>query len=128
MAHNDEQKNLNSHGAISRAVLRLDGFISADAAYTGGELVTNPLVFDGSKLQVNVDTSAGGLAKVEIQDENGSPISGFHAVDADDINGNFIRVLASWNGSEDVSSLAGKAIRLRFVMRDAKLYSFQFVP
>ena len=121
-----EQSLIESNGARGRAVLRLDGFISADAAYTGGELTTRPLVFTGSRLQLNVDTSAGGICQVELQDAQGNAIEGFSLGDADEINGNYIRVKASWQGSEDVSSLAGKTVKLRFVMRDTKLYSFQF--
>ena len=37
-------------GAYFRARLRLDGFISADAPYEGGELVTVPLRFRGERL------------------------------------------------------------------------------
>ena len=62
----------------------------------------------------------------QIQDETGKAIVGFTAEDADEINGNYIRKVATWNGSSDVSSLAGKPVRLRFVMRDTKLYAFQF--
>jgi len=127
VAHNAEQNLMRSNGARSRAVLRLDGFISADAAYTGGELTTRPLIFEGNKLQLNVATGAGGTVQVEIQDEAGNPIQDFTAEEASEINGNYIRVLASWKGNEDVSSLAGQVIRLRFVMRDAKFYSFQFL-
>jgi hypothetical protein len=123
-----EQSLITSHGARGRAVLRIDGFISADAAYTGGELVTKPLVFAGNRLQLNVDTSAGGVCRVEIQDKKGTPITGFTLNDAAEINGNYVRVLASWKGNTDVSSLRGKPVKLRFVMRDAKLYSFQFLP
>lgn len=126
-------------GSIGRAVLRLDGFLSADAAYTGGQLITRPLKAAGSKLQLNLATGAGGCAQVEIRDQNDQPIPGFTLADADEINGNHIRVLASWRaeplgklkrdkGSTDVSPLAGRTVRLRFVMRDAKLYSFQFLP
>ena len=32
-----------------------------------------------------------------------------------------------WRGGSDGSALAGKPIRLRFVMRDADLFSIQFV-
>ncbi len=124
---------------IGRAVLRRDGFISADAAYTGGELTTRPLVFAGSKLQLNMDTGAGGTVQVEIQDQAGTPIPGFALEDADEINGNFLQVPARWRaevigklrcpeGDPDVSALAGRPVRLRFVMRNARLYSFQFVP
>ena len=63
---------------------------------------------------------------VEVQDETGKAIVGFTAEDADEINGNYIRKVATWNGSSDVSSLAGKPVRLRFVMRGTKLYAFQF--
>lgn len=125
--------------AIGRAVLRLDGFISADAAYTGGELVTRPLMFTGNRLQLNVATGAGGSVQVEIQDVAGKPIPGFALEDADEINGNYLRVAARWRaevvqkmrraeGNPDVGILAGRPVRLRFIMRDAKLYSFQFVP
>jgi len=65
---------------------------------------------------------------MEIQDKDGAPINVFTEAVADEINGNYIRIFARWQGSTDVSSLAGKPVRLRFVMRDAKLYSFQFLP
>ena len=33
-----------------------------------------------------------------------------------------------WESGRDVAALAGKSIRLRFVLRDADLYSFRFAP
>ena len=123
-----EQSLLESHGARTRAVLRLDGFFSADAAYGGGELTTRSLIFTGDRLQLNLDTSAGGVVRVEIQGPEGEALPGFAAEDADEINGNYIRVSASWKGSTGVGSLAGRPVRLRFLMRDARLYSFQFLP
>ena len=75
-----------------------------------------------------VSASAGGTVRVEIQDEAGEPHEGFTAAEADEINGNYVRVPVTWDGNGDVGPLAGKPIRLRFVMRDAKLYSFQFLP
>ena len=126
--HHKEQSLKPSSGARGRAVLRLDGFLSADAAYTGGELTTKPLIFSGDRLELNVDTGAGGTVRVEIQDESGEPVEGFTAAEADEINGNYLRVPVTWNGNRDVGPLAGRPIRLRFVMRDAKLYSFRFSP
>jgi hypothetical protein len=124
---------------IGRAVLRLDGFISADAAYTGGELTTRPLLFKGSKLQLNMDTGAGGAVQVEMQDQAGNAIPGFGLDDADELNGNRIQVLARWRaevvgkmrrpaGDPDVGGQGGRPVGLRFVKRDARLYSFQFAP
>jgi hypothetical protein len=34
----------------------------------------------------------------------------------------------TWRGSSDVSSLAGRTVRLHFNLRDADLYSLQFRP
>ncbi|MEX2044106.1 MAG: hypothetical protein WD941_02060, partial [Opitutus sp.] len=62
---------------ISRAILRLDGFISADFDYTGGTILTPPIKFEGSRLELNLDTGAGGLGRIEIQDKHGAPIPGF---------------------------------------------------
>jgi hypothetical protein len=113
-------------GVISRLVLRLDGFVSADAPYKGGELTTVPLVFDGRSLELNVQTSVAGHVLVELL-RNGRPIPGYSAAEADSIKGNFIAKTVTWNGRSEVSSLAGKPVQLRFFMRDAKLYAFQFI-
>jgi hypothetical protein len=32
----------------------------------------------------------------------------------------------TWQGKSDTSSLVGRAVRLRFLLRDAELYAFQF--
>ena len=112
--------------AISRAVMRLDGFVSADASSNGGELVTPPITFEGGFLELNLDTSAGGSALVELLETNGEPVEGFGAPQADRLNGNALRMPVSWGGSRDVSRLAGRPVKIRFVMRDCKLYAFQF--
>ena len=124
--HHKEQSRKKSRGSRGRAILRLDGFKSADAGYTGGALVTKSLIFADDRLELNVDTSAGGTVLVEIQTQAGNPIKGFTANDADQINANSVRKQVTWNRSAKVGSLAGKPIRLRFVMRDTKLYAFHF--
>jgi hypothetical protein len=113
-------------GVISRVVQRLDGFVSADAPYGGGELTTVPIIFSGKRLELNVETSVAGSARVEILDGAGKPVPGFTLAEADVIKGNYIDGVASWQGRDDVGALAGKPIQLRFVLRDAKLYAFRF--
>ena len=76
--------------------------------------------------QLNLSTAAGGLVKVEIQDEQGRPIEGFAATDCDPIYTDAIKHVVTWRKSGDVSRLASRAIRLRFVMREADLYSLRF--
>ena len=89
-------------------------------------MITKPLTFAGGKLVLNLSTSAAGGVRVEIQDEAGRPISGYGAEACDEIVGDRIERTVSWKGRDDVSRLAGKAVRLRFVMKDADLYSIRF--
>jgi hypothetical protein len=114
-------------GAYFRARLRLDGFVSADARYSGGELVTTPIRFKGSQLALNADTSGGGAIRVELQEQDGRAIDGYALSQGDEISGNSIRLPVTWQGRTGVRQLAGQSIRLRFVMHNCKLYSFQFV-
>jgi hypothetical protein len=113
-------------GTITRATLRLDGFVSANAGHDGAEIVTKPLTFTGEHLELNVDCSAGGYLNVELQGVDGQPIPGFTLADGDRIYHNNIRKVVTWKGSRDVSSLRGRPIRMRLVLRDCRLYAFQF--
>ena len=118
---------------LRRYRMRIDGFASVNAGYGGGEMRTKPIAFasaeagDGPtrELCLNFGTSAAGSIQVELQDEAGVPISGFTLDDCEPIIGDRIERIVSWKGESDVSSLAGRAIRFRFVMKDADLYSMQ---
>lgn len=114
------------HG-ISRLVIRRDGFVSIKADYTGGEFLTPVLSFKGDELALNVNTSAVGQLQVEILDEQKKPIPGYTLEDCDQIyTANEINRIVKWNRKSKVGELAGKLIRLHFVMRDVDLYAFQF--
>lgn len=114
-------------GTITRAKLRIDGFVSLDADYAGGEFVTPPLIFSGNQLKLNVNTGAGGCVRVGIRSETDLSMKGFSMGDCDSINGNFVEKVVSWHGKSDLGMIAGKPVRLHFVMNDTKLYSFKFV-
>ena len=111
---------------LRRYSMRLDGLASVQAPYEGGEMITKPLTFEGDRLLLNFATSAAGGVRVEIQDAAGNPIPGFTLEDSRELIGNEIERAASWKNGSDVSSLAGKPIRLRFVMKDADLYALRF--
>ena len=120
--------SLGNHSTgIYRCSIRKDGFVSADAGYSGGELTTPVVEFEGKSLELNFDGGAGGWLKAEILDGDGKRIEGFALDDADVVAGNALRKPVGWNGSGDVSRLSGKPVKLRFVMRDARLYAMQFV-
>ena len=111
---------------VRRYTLRLDGFVSLNAPLAGGELLTKPLKFLGKRLSLNYATSAAGSLRVEIQDSEGSPIPGYSLADADELFGDSIDETARWNGRSDVGELVGRVVRLKFVLADGDLYSYQF--
>ena len=112
---------------IWQAKQRLDGFVSVDAGPDGGWFVTPPIVFAGSRLQLNIDCGAMGEAWVELQDETGKPILGYTLEDAVSVDRNGVAQEVWWRTGPDVGSLSGRPVRLRVRMRSAKLYAFQFV-
>jgi len=111
---------------LRRYTIRIDGFVSASAPLSGGELVTKPFLFNGKQLTLNFSTSAAGGIRVEIQDPDGEPIPGFTLADCHEVFGDTHERTVSWQQGHDVNRLAGEPVRLRFVLRDADLYSLRF--
>ncbi len=111
---------------LERMTLRLDGFSSLNAPYAGGEMTTKPFTFAGDELEINYATSAGGSILVELQDEAGLLIPGYAAADCNELIGDEIERVVAWQGRSAVGSLAGNTVRLRYVMKDADVYSFRF--
>ncbi len=109
-----------------RHTLRIDGFVSVNAPLAGGEFVTKLMKFKGKELEINYSTSAAGQVLVEIQDANSQPIPGFSLNEMKPIYGDHISRTVEWKQGADISTLAGKPIRVRFVMSDADLYSLRF--
>ena len=111
---------------LRRYTFRMDGFASAHASLHGGELLTTPITFNGDGLQINFATSAGGSLRVEIQDVDGNAKPGFAMSDCHLLYGDQIDRVVPWNAGTDVGQLAGQPVRLKFELKDADLYSFQF--
>jgi hypothetical protein len=90
-------------------------------------LVTKPLTFTGNRLRLNVDTDAAGCAQVGFLDERGQPIPGYSVQDCVYVNGDAVDYAVEWlEKGQDVSSLAGKTVRVSFELHGAKLYAMQF--
>jgi hypothetical protein len=111
---------------LVRYTLRTDGFVSVNAPFAGGEFVTKPVTFTGRELVVNFSTGAAGRLRVELQNAAGETLPGFALADAVDQVGDEIDRVVGWKTGRDVGRLAGNAVRLRFVMQDADLYSLRF--
>ncbi len=122
-------KGVQRTPTLSRVVLLKDRFTAVEADYTGGKFTTCPVQFEGEALHLNIETSALGLARVEIQDADGTPIEGYTLDDCDRVHtANTVDRVVTWRrGESDVSALAGQPIRLRFELQfGAKLHAFRF--
>jgi hypothetical protein len=111
---------------LRRYTLRLDGFVSIHTPLSGGEVITKPFTMCGKALTLNLATSAAGSIQVEIQESDGKPIEGLTIADCQEIFGDEIERVVEWKLGSDLSHFVSKPIRLRFVLRDADLYSFKF--
>jgi len=112
------------------AFLRKDGFVSVENDGSAPEAIleTKPIRFRGSRLYINADAAEGSL-RVELADVQGNTIPGFSKQEASAIPGDSIRHIAEWYGKNDIRSLAGKTVILRFYLTgNAKLYSYRFGP
>ena len=114
-------------GIVTRAIYRLDGFTSVDAGEPVGEFTTPAIVFDGERLEINFSTSGDGWVEVGILDAQGKPLPGYGTAKVDRIAGDSVAHVVTWGGRHDVCSLQDRPVRLRFRMRNTKLYAFQFV-
>ena len=111
---------------LRRYTMRLDGFVSVNAPMSGGELLTKPVTFTGKALWLNFATSAAGSLQAELQDENGKPLPGYTLGDCEELFGDTHDRSILWRTKPDLSPLVGQSVRIRFVLRDADLFSFQF--
>ncbi len=105
---------------IGLATLRRDGFVSLDAGFDEGVIVSKSFTKPQGDLHLNVDASRGEVI-VEIVDSNGNLVAG---------PSNPVRVdstdhLVTW-ASGALPDIDGLEVRLRIRARDAKLYSYWF--
>lgn len=105
--------------AIGLAYLRRDGFVCIEAGQQAGTLLTKKFRVDGSRLYINADARGGKLC-VSLCDGNRKHISGFRS--SEPITGDHLKAQVRWKDSR-LSSLSGREVRLRFLLRRAKLYS-----
>jgi len=99
---------------------------SLQASYEGGEMITKPFRFTGETLVLNFSTSAAGYIKVEMLDLHGNSLDGFEEENSMEMIGNEIEKAVSWQGNPNLKNIMDQAVRLRFVMKDADLYSLRF--
>jgi hypothetical protein len=120
---NTMRSGMYGNGATGVAFLRRDGFVSFNTNEKQGSLTTRLVTFSGRHLFVNADVPEGTLT-AEVLDMNGIPIEPFTFGNCIPFAGDSTLTQISWKGGDDLTALAGRAVRFRFRLKNGKLYSF----
>ncbi len=115
----DQQHGVSCNSTIALSRIRRDGFVSLDAFGEPGEVVTHALEIPSQNLHLNADISDGGSIEVHIETPTGKPVAQGDASYVVRQPGLDVAVLL-----RNVPSTG--AARLRFILRNASLYSFWF--
>lgn len=110
----------------SRAIVRLDRYVSVTAGEQEGSFLTPPLRFKGNSLTLNVAVKPGGSLRVGLLDEAGQALPGLALTDCARIEGDHIRRRVTWTAEANLDLHAARPVRLAFQIKNANLYSFQF--
>ena len=117
------------HGTMERtpgiglATIRKEGFVSLRGPRRGGVVCTRTIRWPGGKLLVNCDASKGSL-KVRVSDADRKVIPGFDYDPCVELRGDAVAHEVKWEGAA-IGHLAGKVIRLEFLLTNADLYTFR---
>ncbi|MDM8005786.1 MAG: hypothetical protein QUV05_06505 [Phycisphaerae bacterium] len=109
--------------AIGMATLRKDGFASLDAGATPGTITTKRINGASGPLRVNCSVATGGSFNVEVLNASGAVVPGYSAADCDAIQGDHVDQVVTWGAQTSLPTTVNP-MRLRFIMQDASLYSF----
>ena len=99
-------------------------------------LVTQPLLSWGDTVVVNAACRGYGSLRAEILDEAGAVVPGYAAEECEPFRGDAVEHVLRWNGRAELRGGAGAGAgagevevprfrRIRFLLRDAELYSFR---
>lgn len=105
---------------IGLARLRRDGFVHLESPFDPGTVTTPPVVLKGAELRLNA-AGAYGSVQVALLDKENRPLDGMSgkiaAADAVDAP-------VAWEGGKSLAGYAGRPVRLKFTLKNARLYSF----
>ncbi len=114
-------------GAIGLATFPLDRIVfwepwlKADA----GWLISKPFRLEGSHLELNAEAKRGWVS-VEVLNLMGEPFPGFSLKQSKLLEAtDGLRLQAQWDKQADLASLRGSLVRLKFHLKNARLYTFQ---
>lgn len=110
--------NGTNSGYIGIGSIKKDRFVSLEASFDEGTVLTKPLKIQGSQLFVNANAEFGSL-QIDILDLSGKIIPGYSAA----IENQAPSLLPVIFGQKSVRDLAETDVLLRFTLRNAQLYA-----
>jgi len=109
---------------IGTATMRRDGFAAMVAGETEGSILTKPLQFQAGRLCINAVTEPDGFVKAELVDSANRPLAGYELKSCRALTGDLLDGEVVWDGKTKVPEASGDGCRIRFVLKNARLYSF----
>ena len=110
------------------ATLRLDGYVSLGATVREGYVETKPVASAAPHLFINGRCDQNGYIKVEMMDSWNNVWEGYSQEDCQTFTGDSIHHHVQWADRDTVNEIPdiGRGVKLRFYLRNAELYGFQF--
>ena len=109
---------------LERMTLRKDGFASIHAGFEEGSATTKPVILRGNTFLANYATSSKGYVKVVLLNEDGTEMPGFGEADAIEMVGDKIDGEIAWKSGKNMQDLEDTEVRIKFIAKDADIYSF----
>ena len=113
---------------IGLAKLRRDGFLSLQAGSAEGFALTRLFSVGTARQLSHTAAAGGGQLEVEVVDENLKPVPGFTRSEFRPVRTDGVSLPGRWEKNADLSALTGRAVRLRFYLRQADLFAFELKP
>ena len=109
-------------GAIGLAKIKRGRFVSLEASFDGGTVITKPLTFNGKRLYINANSKYGSI-NIGLLDQENNLISDSQRT----ISGlDSIRIPVPFKAN--LSDVSDKPIKIKFELKNAQLYGFQIKP
>lgn len=108
-----------NYGAIGLAKIKRGRFVSLEASFDGGKIITKSLLFSGINLFINANTSYG-MINVSLLDGRGNLISGCQSTVSGEDG---VEIPVRFN-KRSIKDLSGSSIKIQFDINNAKLFGF----
>lgn len=104
---------------IGLAKIKRGRFVSLEASFDGGMVLTKPIILRGSQLFINANAEFGSI-QVTLLDEQGNQIPGWQSTISGEDN---IRIPVIFEQGS-LEYLKGRCIRIQFVPENAQIFGF----